>query len=181
MSTTAQESALERQVREEQEAHDKIVRGEIEVCADCGEPFTANICQTEGCGLSGQHITADNPTQPDPEGTKLFDAAAFETEALALPKVDGEGVSKIALRFGGRVWLDRSSASDVAMVRDLKMGQTVTLLVEATVGPPIPGYTTDKEGDLDVLSLSRRLAVTGVYKPVPEKLSELAGEQPEAA
>jgi hypothetical protein len=107
---------------------------------------------------------------PDtPEG-HLIDPAVYETEELSLPKIDGEGVDKIAAKFAGTVFLDRSDPRDVALIRELRLGQSVTLMVEATVGPPVPGYTTSKEGDLDALILSRRFSVEGVYKAVvPER------------
>jgi hypothetical protein len=110
------------------------------------------------------------PPPEDPDGKALFDKSAYETEELALPKIDGEGVDKIAAKFGGTVWLDRGSPEDVALIRGVKVGQSVTLKVEATVGPPVPGFTTNKEGDLDVLYLGRKFVVTGVYRPAAEDL-----------
>jgi hypothetical protein len=115
--------------------------------------------------------TGEEPNPPeDPEGKSLFDKTLYESEALALPKIDGEGVDKIAAKFGGTVWLDRGSEEDVALIRGVKVGQSVTLKVEATVGPPVPGFTTNKEGDLDVLYLGRKFIVTGVYRPAAEEL-----------
>jgi hypothetical protein len=141
---TTTESELERTVREEQEAHDAAQR------------------QTAG----------DVP--PDPDGNALFDKEGYIPEALALPKIDGEQIDKIGIRFkASRILLERSDEADVAMVRDLKLGSTVTLLVECDVGVPAPAFTTAKEGELDALVLYRELRVTGVYKPVPEQLSEL--------
>lgn len=104
----------------------------------------------------------------DPEGNGLFDKSAYESEELALPKIDGEGVDKIAVKVNGRVWLERGSAEHVALVRDVKLGQEVTLVCRATVRMPVPGYTTDKEGDLDVISLTRHFAVTSVSRAAGE-------------
>lgn len=107
---------------------------------------------------------------PDPQGKKLFDPAQFDSPALRLDQVDGEDVQKIAAKFSGTVWLDRSNPDHVTLIRDLRLGQTVTLQVEALVGPPIPGSTTNREGDLDVLSLSRKFDVQTLYKLTPEEL-----------
>jgi hypothetical protein len=100
----------------------------------------------------------------DPDGKALFDKTAFETEELALPKIDGEGIDKIAVKVSGRVWLERGSPEHVALVRDVRLGQEVTLVCQATVRMPVPGYSTDKEGDLDVISLTRHFAVTAVSR-----------------
>jgi hypothetical protein len=102
----------------------------------------------------------------DPEGKALFDRSTYETEELALPKIDGEGIDKIAVKVSGRVWLERGSPEHVALVRDVRLGQEVTLVCEATVRMPVPGYSTDKEGDLDVISLTRHFAVTSVSRAV---------------
>jgi hypothetical protein len=100
----------------------------------------------------------------EPEGGALFEASDYESEELALPKIDGEGVDKNAVKVSGRVWLERGSPEHVALVRDVRLGQEVTLVCEATVRMPVPGYTTDKEGDLDVISLTRHFAVTSVSR-----------------
>lgn len=129
----------------------------------------------------GQSETSDSPPSDEepkqeepivePGGQQtLIDKSQFETEALALPKIDGEGVDKIQAKFGGGVWLARSEAADVALIRDRKLGSTVTLMVECEVGPPVPGYTTNRDGDLDALVLSRTFKVTSVYVPAAEEL-----------
>jgi hypothetical protein len=114
--------------------------------------------------------TDDDEEQPAATGRALFDAAKYETEGLALPKVDGEGVDKIGAKFTGQVWLDRGNENDVALLKNTKLGQTVTLMVEASVGPPVPGYTTNREGDLDSLALTRKFTITHVYRPTAEEL-----------
>lgn len=111
---------------------------------------------------AGHEDSGDETDAPDPDGKALFDPAVFDSEELALPKVDGQGITKIQAKFGGGPWLDRALASDVALVRDIKVRERVTLLVDAIAGPPIPGYTTNREGDLDVLSLSRKFTVEAV-------------------
>lgn len=101
---------------------------------------------------------------------ELFNPDDYETPELQLPKVDGEGITKIHARFAGKVQLDRSNPRDVSLIRDLKMGRSVTLMVEVECGPPVPAMTTNQDGDLDVLSLGRTFKVTGVYKATPEDL-----------
>lgn len=114
--------------------------------------------------------------QPDEEtpakqtGRALFDATLYESEPLSLPKVDGEGVDKISAKFNGHVRLDRGEEADVAIIKGCKIGQTVTFMVECEVGPPVPGMTTNRDGDLDSLGLSRTFTVKHVYKPTAEEL-----------
>lgn len=105
-----------------------------------------------------------------PTGRALFDASLYESEPLSLPKVDGEGVDKISAKFNGLVRLDRGQEADVAIIKGCKLGQTVTFMVECEVGPPVPGMTTNREGDLDSLGLSRTFTVKHVYKPTAEEL-----------
>lgn len=94
------------------------------------------------------------------QAESLFDPADYETEELALPTVDGISVAKIGLNVqGGMLWLDRGSAEDVSLVRDLRVGQRVRLLVDVTVGVPKFGYTTNREGALDVLYRARNVKV----------------------
>jgi hypothetical protein len=113
----------------------------------------------------------DEPEDHDPEATgELFDKTKYETEELALPKVDGEGVDKIAVKLNGTVWLERGNEEHVALIKRPRIGQTVTLLVEAEVGPPVPGYTTNRDGDLDALSLSRTFTAKHVSRPAGHDL-----------
>jgi hypothetical protein len=108
---------------------------------------------------------AGDATQEDPEGDALFDAQRFESEELALPKIDGEGVDKIAAKFSGRVMLDRSDPRDVDLIRRMKLGQDVTVMVEAKVSGKGHGFTTNKEGDLDAVVHEVALKVESVYRP----------------
>jgi hypothetical protein len=112
----------------------------------------------------------ETPAASKPTGRSLFDPTQYETEPLSLPKVDGEGVDKISARFNGLVRLDRGQEADVAIIKNCKLGQTVTFMVECEVGPPVPGMTTNRDGDLDSLGLSRTFTVKHVYKPTAEEL-----------
>jgi hypothetical protein len=70
------------------------------------------------------------------------------------------------------IWLERGNAEDVSLVRDLRIGQTVRLLVDVTVGVPKYGYTTNRDGALDVLYRARNVkvdtAVLAVSQPAAE-------------
>jgi len=119
-------------------------------------------------------LEADRP----PEG-RLIDPAQYEPEELQLPSVDGEHVDKIYVAFGGRAWLDRGSPEDCALIRDLRMGQRVTLMVNAVVGPAIPGFSTNREGDLDAVILGRKLTVGHLWRASHEQVSAALEEGPE--
>lgn len=163
------ESTLEKTVREEQETHDAL-----EV-----EPQRQN---EEATDPERELETAPDPADEDEKeedqetpaakqtGRALFDASQYESEPLSLPKVDGEGVDKISAKFNGLVRLERGDAADVALIKNVKLGQSVTLMVECEAGPPVPGMTTNRDGDLDSLGLSRTFTVKSVYKPTPEEL-----------
>ena len=133
---TATETEQERKVREEQEAHERELEEQREADARAHE-----------------------------EG-KLLDDERFLSEELALPKIDGEGVDKIAIGFSGRVMLDRSSPADVALIRAMALGKDVTLMVEGKVSKKGHGFTTNKEGDLDAVVFETGVKVELVYKPV---------------
>lgn len=113
---------------------------------------------------AGVDIHENDSPPADPDGKRLFDADAYEGEELQLPRVDGHGITKIQARFGGSPWLDRSDPRDVALIRDNLVGEKMALLVDVTVGAPVPGWTTNKKGDLDVLALTRSFVVTSVNR-----------------
>lgn len=140
---------------------------------------TEEIVQQEQQEYDAEHELKQEPgeeqdeqdnTPAKPTGRSLFDASLYETEPLSLPKVDGEGVDKISAKFNGHVRLDRGTEADVAIIKGCKLGQTVTFMVECEVGPPVPGMTTNRDGDLDSLGLSRTFTVKHVYKPAAEEL-----------
>jgi hypothetical protein len=109
----------------------------------------------------------------DEDASALFDASQYETEELALPTVDGVSVSKIGLNVqGGMIWLERGNAEDVSLVRDLRIGQTVRLLVDVTVGVPKYGYTTNRDGALDVLYRARNVKVDTALLAVSQPAAE---------
>ena len=109
----------------------------------------------------------ETPAPPGPEDA-LFDKTRYDSPELALPKVDGEGTDRIALKFTGTVFLDRSDARDVALIRSMKLGSDVTLQVEGRVSKKGWAFTTDREGELDVVKLETAINVQTVYRPVVE-------------
>jgi hypothetical protein len=147
MSTTATETDAERRVREKQEEYE---RQEAEEQAAAVEP------------------------EPDAEKGELFDKSDYDREDLALPKVDGEGTDKIAIAFSGTVLLDRSDPADVALMRSMRLGQDVTLNVEAKVSAKAHKFSTDREGELDAVVLQHTAKVHTVYRPAGEDVGEAA-------
>ncbi len=106
--------------------------------------------------------------KPDPEGKKLFNDSDYEREDLAIAKVDGNQVDRIAVKFAGEVFLDRSSPADVALYNRLRLGQDVTLMVEGKCSATGAKGATDREGDLDVVVGQRSVKVTTVYIPATD-------------
>jgi hypothetical protein len=118
----------------------------------------------------GNYIGPPEAATAEPPDGKIFDDTDYEREDLALPKIDGQGVDRIAVKFSGTVFLDRSDPADVDLVRRLKLGQDATLLVEGKVSAKSYKGATDREGDLDVVVEELGIKVTTVYRPAAEEL-----------
>jgi hypothetical protein len=112
--------------------------------------------------------TDDQPTDTTPPAPEdaLFDKSHYDDPELALPKVDCEGTDKIALKFSGTVFLDRMDPRDVELMRNMKLGNDVTLMIEGKCSKKGWGFTTDREGELDVVKLEHAVTIHSVYKPV---------------
>lgn len=90
---------------------------------------------------------------------------ATDTKQLHLPGIDGHRVGKIAVSVSGRVFLDMDNPNDVALFKNLTLGKDVSLTIEGKVAKKIGEFTTDKDGDLDVVQEHRRIKVHTVYVP----------------
>jgi len=96
----------------------------------------------------------------------LIDRSAYEREDLAINKVDGQAIDRIAITFNGTVYLDRSDPADVHLYNRLVLQRDVTLMVEGKCSG----------GDLDVIIGEKRVKVTTVYIPaIAESSEELEG------
>jgi hypothetical protein len=126
----------------------------------------------KGAGIDvpadGTEAELEGPRPDTKGGSTLFDAKKFDDPKLALPSVDGEGVDKIAVKFSGTVFLDRSDSRDVELMRRMKLGGDITLQVEGKCSKKGHGFSTNKEGDLDVVILEHAVSVHTVYRPVVE-------------
>lgn len=114
--------------------------------------------------------TADETleTERDEEKEALFDRSQYEREDLAIPKIDGNTIDRIAVKFAGEIFLDRSEPNDVALFNRLTLGSDVTLMVEEKCSQTGAKGATDREGELDVVIGQRALKVHTVYVPVTE-------------
>lgn len=110
-------------------------------------------------------------TKPDPEGEALFDRSSFDREDLAIPKVDGQGIDRIAVAFSGEIMLDRSDPADVALYNKLTLQKNVELRVAGRVNGTGAKGATNREGDLDVVVGKKTIKVETVYVLTPEELS----------
>ena len=142
---TATETELERTVREEQEAHD--------------------AAETEIHEVDVEDANVDDDGQ-----TAAFDRSQYEREDLQIPKIDGETIDKIQVKFTGKVLLDRSDPADVALINRMKLGHEVELRCSGTVSSVGAGFTTNKQGDLDVVVAQKTLKVDSVWVLTPEQL-----------
>jgi hypothetical protein len=111
-------------------------------------------------------MTTTNDGTTDEEaaaGDGLFDKADYTDPKLYLDQVDEKDVDKIRLDFSGSILLDRRNPDDVEFMRGLKLGQDVTLKVEAAVSSKRHGYTTGRDGDLDAVVYTAGFRVHTLY------------------
>lgn len=158
---TTTETQLERQVREEQEAHEAIVGSDnvLDAIADALDSTDGEHEQEDGAPIvegSGQAVA--------------FDRTQYELEGLQIPSVDGQAIDKIRVDFAGSVMLNRSDEADVALINRLRLGGECELRVAGTVSGVKTGYTTSKDGDLDAVVLGKTVKVATVWVLSPEQL-----------
>lgn len=111
----------------------------------------------------------DEDNEPDEakpgEQTTAFEPADYDREDLQIPKVDGQGIDRISLKFSGEVFLDRSEPSDVAVYNALRLGRDVRLLIEAKCSKTGASGATDRDGNLDVVVGTKGLKVHSLQRP----------------
>lgn len=130
MTTT--ESELERQVREEDEAHH-------------AEEVAERRDRVEG-------TTEDE----DAEKGKLFDVPRVGI------LTDDSDPSALALAFSGSVKLERGQQSDADLYNALKAGKSAELRVTVHVGTTSKVHRRDKEGDVDAIVETKSLIVHSI-------------------
>ena len=112
--------------------------------------------------------TDDTPAPPEPaagEQAAAFDKSEYDSPALALPYVDDQPIDRIAVKFAGTIFLDRSDPNDIRLFRTLKLGRERDLKVTVRVGQNSGGWVTNQEGDLDVVVGTKSLKVIGLDIP----------------
>lgn len=109
---------------------------------------------------------ADEPLAEADGQTMLVDRSQYEREDLAIPKIDGNQVDRIALSFAGTVFLDRSDPDHVRIYNALTMGRSgLTLKVTGRCSGTAGKLATDKGGSLDVVVGTKTLKVESVDVP----------------
>lgn len=106
----------------------------------------------------------------DPDGQALFDRGAYQAPELRIDQVDGQEVDKIAIKFTGRVTLDRTDPQDVALFNRIRLGRDVELRVSGRGARVGTGYTTSKGGDLEAVVGEREIRIDTVYVLDAEEL-----------
>lgn len=118
-----------------------------------------------GPGTSDFPPTDEEAKPEAADGKALFDASDYDREDLAIQKIDGNQIDRIAITFTGTVYLDRSSPQDVALFNRARLFQDITLMVEGKCSGTGAKGATDREGELDVIIGQRTVKVTTVYVP----------------
>lgn len=119
---------------------------------------------------------ADQPP-PDPDGKALFDDSVYEREELAIAKVDGQQIDRIAIGVTGEVMLDRSDVADVALYNRLQLGKTAELWIEGRVQGTGAKGATSRDGDLDVVVGKKTIKVESIRVVQPEELTSLVSTE----
>lgn len=114
--------------------------------------------------------TEETPETEETGQTAAFDKSRYDDPELAIKKVDNQQVDKIRIAFSGSVMLDRSNPADVALYNKLTLGKEVELRVAGKVAKTSGGWTTNREGDLDVIVGERKVAIDTVWVLDPENL-----------
>ena len=104
----------------------------------------------------------------------LFNASDYDREDLQIPKIDGQSIDRISIKWSGEVFLDRSDPDDVAVYNALRLGKDVSLLVEAKCSSTGAKGATDREGDLDVIVATKGLKVHSLMRAAGTDWSEEA-------
>lgn len=142
-------ASLEEQVAAEEQEH----QDELAARRQAQETEPAPAADTE---------PADEPAADE---TALFDRSQYEREDLQIPKVDGQSIDRIAIKFSGTVFIDRSDPNDVALYNKLVLQRDVTLMVEGRCSGTGAKGATDRDGELDVIVGEKSVRVTTVYIP----------------
>ena len=118
-----------------------------------------------------------HPDQPvaAKEPVPLFNAADYDREDLAIPKIDGNPIDRIALNFSGSVMLDRSAPLDVGLYNGIHSEATVELWVEAKWGGTAATPATNRDGDLDVIVGRKTLRIESIRILDPAALGAVEG------
>lgn len=170
-TATKNETALERQVREEQEAHDAAEVEPRRQNVETDKP--AETVETDDGDQGGD--VKDPPEAKPGEQAAAFDPSQYDREDLQIPKIDGQTIDRISIKWSGEVFLDRSDPSDVAVYNALRLGKDVSLLIEAKCSQTAAKGATDRDGDLDVVVGTKGLKVHSLQKPAGADWVEPAG------
>lgn len=117
--------------------------------------------QTDKVETAPDALETIAPTRDD----ELFDGKGFELKAT----IDGELADKIQIGFTGTDVRDPHSQVDIDFFESLKLGRTVTLMVETEVVKRVASSKTDSK-DNETITGHVVLKIIGVYKPTPEEL-----------
>lgn len=98
-------------------------------------------------------------------------------EELALPAIDGEAPDRIEVAFAGGVRLDRSDPADCALMRQLALGQEVTLRVVGIVAGKNGKVAWDEDGYPGETTHIAKLRVTTLYRPVGDGTEARVGAE----
>jgi hypothetical protein len=105
----------------------------------------------------------------------LFDATDYETEDLAIPKVDGSSIDRIAIDLSGGVMLDRSNPAHVELYNRVHMRKSLELWVTAVGAGVGAKPATNRDGENDIIVGRKGLRIDAIRVVEPEQLGAVEG------
>lgn len=114
-------------------------------------------------------MEAATAARPETEPEAPVDEKPKATpEQLALPKIDGQGVDRIEIKFSGSIRLDRSDPADVALYRRFMLGKEVDLRIVGTAAAKNHKISYDEDGYPGEVTGIANLKLTSVFRPLAD-------------
>jgi hypothetical protein len=111
-------------------------------------------------------MEAATATRPQTEPEAPAEKPAVPPEQLALPKIDGQSVDRIEIKFSGSIRLDRSDPADVALYRRFMLGKEVDLRIVGTAAGKDHKISYDEDCYPGEVTGIAKLKLTSVFRPL---------------
>jgi len=123
------------------------------------------IPENEGDGLLESPPQGEGEKQEDTDAgsENLFNPDRYNNPALQLPRVDGQSIDRIELKFAGTAKLDRSNPDDVELFRRFQLGKSIDVKVGVRVVGSNAKEKDDADGNTEAVISIKTLDVDTIY------------------